>query len=152
MAGAYDQRLVALSVVVAILASYTALDVVGRMGERRDWRCYGWLAGGALALGAGVWAMHFVGMIAFRLPLDMGYDVDITSASWLMAVVACAFALNAVTHARLTRARLVVGASAMAAGIGGMHYTGMFAMRLHPGIEYTPILVGVSLLIAFAAS
>jgi diguanylate cyclase (GGDEF)-like protein len=144
MVGEYDYRLVALSVVVAIVASYTALDLAGRVGT--------WIGGGAIAMGTGVWSMHFVAMLAFELPIAMGYDIPITAMSWLMAVIAAAIALRLVSRAALGLPRLLVGAASMAAGIGGMHYTGMYAMRMQPGIVYDPMLVSGSLAVAFAAS
>jgi diguanylate cyclase (GGDEF)-like protein len=151
MIGQYDYRLVALSVVVAMFASYTALDLAGRVAVARK-RAHVWLAGGAFAMGTGIWSMHFVAMLAFKLPIAMGYSFVITTASWLMAVFASAIALYLVSQPLLSLKRIFFGAICMAAGIGGMHYTGMYAMRMQPGIVYDPILVAASLVIAFGAS
>ncbi len=152
MVGEYDYRIAALSVVVAMLASYTALDLAGRVTVARQRAGYGWLAGGAVAMGTGVWSMHFVAMLAFELPIAMGYDFLITAASWLMAVIASAMALHLVSRSVLSTRRLLLGAACMAVGIGGMHYTGMYAMRMQPGIVYDPFLFIASLVIAFGAS
>ena len=153
MFGTYDYRITVLAVVVAILASYTALDLVGRVSAAKRGRdCFAWLAAGAVAMGTGIWSMHFVGMLAFELPIEMGYDIRITALSWLMAVLASSVALFLASRAALTSARLLIGAVFMAASIAGMHYTGMAAMLIEPGIVYDPLWVGISLLIALAAS
>lgn len=94
MSPSYDALLVLFSLLVATLASYTALDLAGRIASARGRQAQAWLAGGALAMGLGIWSMHFVGMLAFRLPIPLGYDVGITVLSLAIAVVASAFALH----------------------------------------------------------
>ncbi len=152
MFGEYDARLVALSTLVATLASYTAFDVVSRMGARESWRAYGWLLAGALALGTGIWATHFVAMIGFDLPVNMIYDLRIVVLSWAIAVSASGVALNASTRAGKPAHRLLLGSAALTFGIASMHYTGMHAMHVEPGIEYDPILILVSVVASFAGS
>lgn len=152
MLGNYDQRLVALSVVVAMLASYTALDVISRMGARQNWRAYGWLVAGALALGTGIWAMHFVSMIAFELPHELGYDLELTLLSWAFAVLASGIALASTIRITLSVRRLLTGAAVLTVGMASMHYAGMFAMRIKPGIEYETASVVLSLAIAFVGA
>lgn len=152
MTGEYDIRLVALSIGVAVLASYTALELAGRIASSRHWRRFAWLGGGSVCMGSGIWAMHFVGMLAFRLPIDMGYDVFLTAVSWFLAVAASTVALYVVSRANLSIAGLLFGAAFMAVGIGSMHYTGMYAMRMQPGIDYDPLLVAASFGVAFGAS
>lgn len=78
MTGEYDVRLVILSILVAVFASYTALDLAGRLVSAYERKAYGWLVGGALAMGTGIWSMHFVAMLAFSLPIRLGYDITIT--------------------------------------------------------------------------
>ncbi|CRM67969.1 MULTISPECIES: putative bifunctional diguanylate cyclase/phosphodiesterase [Pseudomonas] len=148
----YSPALVAISLCVAILASYTALDLTGRIATAKGRTVYLWIAGGALAMGVGVWSMHFIGMLALRLPFALGFDAGITALSLLIAVLSSGFALWLVSQPRLPVWQLAFGALIMGAGISCMHYTGMAAMRMTPGIDYDPALFGASLLIAVAAS
>ena len=150
--GSYSPSLVVISLFVAILASYTALDLSGRIATAKGRTVYLWIAGGAIAMGIGVWSMHFIGMLALRLPFALGFDVGITALSLLIAVLSCGFALWLVSQPRLPAWQLAFGALVMGAGISSMHYTGMAAMRMTPGIDYDPTLFGASLLIAVGAS
>ncbi|NMY95871.1 putative bifunctional diguanylate cyclase/phosphodiesterase [Pseudomonas proteolytica] len=152
LTGSYSPALVLISLFVAILASYTALDLTGRIATARGRAVYLWMAGGALAMGIGVWSMHFIGMLAFRLPIALGYDIGITTLSLVIAIFSCGFALWLVNQPRLPIWQLGFGALVMGAGISSMHYTGMAAMRMTPGIDYDPILFAASLLIAVGAS
>jgi diguanylate cyclase (GGDEF)-like protein len=150
--GSYSPSLVVISLFVAILASYTALDLAGRIATTKGRAVYLWIAGGALAMGVGVWSMHFIGMLALRLPFALGFDVGITALSLLIAILSSGFALWLVSQQRLPLWQLAFGALVMGAGISSMHYTGMAAMRMTPGIDYDPALFGASLLIAVVAS
>ena len=152
LTGSYSPALVLISLFVAILASYTALDLTGRIATARGRAVYLWMAGGALAMGIGVWSMHFIGMLAFRLPIALGYDIGITTLSLVIAIFSSGFALWLVNQPRLPMWQLGFGALVMGAGISSMHYTGMAAMRMAPGIDYDPILFAASLLIAVGAS
>ncbi len=149
----YDASLVLFSILVAVLASYTALDMAGRISTAARGRyARMWLAGGAAAMGLGIWSMHFVGMLAFRLPIPLGYDPAITGLSLLIAILASAFALHLVSQAQLPHGRLALGALALGAAVACMHYTGMAALRMHPGIDYDPWLFLLSIVIAVGAS
>jgi diguanylate cyclase (GGDEF)-like protein len=150
--GSYSTSLVVISLCVAILASYTALDLAGRIATSKGRAVYLWISGGALAMGVGVWSMHFIGMLALRLPFALGFDLGITALSLLIAVLSSGFALWLVSQPRLPAWQLAFGALVMGAGIASMHYTGMAAMRMTPGIDYDPTLFGASLLIAVVAS
>ncbi|NAS98850.1 histidine kinase [Pseudomonas syringae pv. actinidifoliorum] len=150
--GSYTPSLVIISVLVAIIASYTALDLTGRIISAKGRAVYVWIAGGALALGVGSWSTHFIGMLAFVLPIDVAYDVPLTLLSLLIAVLSSGFALWLVTQPRLPALQLRLGASLLGLGISTMHYTGMAAMRMQPGIDYAPWRVFLSLLIAIAAA
>jgi diguanylate cyclase (GGDEF)-like protein len=153
MPSTYNPLLVAVSLLVATLASYTALDLAGRIALLKQAKGrYAWLACGAVAMGVGIWSMHFVGMLAFSLPIPLGYDAAITSYSLLIAILVSWFALFVVTRAQMRRRDLVAGSLLMGAGIAGMHYTGMAAMRMQPGITYDPWLFGASVVIAVVAS
>lgn len=151
----YDKLLVVVSLLVAILASFTALDMAERINttSRQQSRAARfWLTGGAVAMGVGIWSMHFIGMLAFRLPIALGYDVWITTLSLLIAMATSGFALWIVTRSELPLRRLFGSALLMGTGIAGMHYTGMAAMRMQPGIDYDLVLFLASILIAVAAS
>jgi len=150
--GSYDSSLVALSLCVAILASYTALDLAGRIASAQGAARALWIGGGAVAMGIGIWSMHFVGMLAFSLPIPLGYDLTITLLSLAIAMLASGFALWLVSQSELPVWHIALGSLAMGAGIGAMHYIGMAAMRMQPGIDYDPLLFALSLLIAVAAS
>lgn len=152
LVGSYDDVLVVISLVVAILASYTALDMAGRFATAKGRAAWWWLSGGAFAMGFGIWSMHFVGMLAFSLPISLGYDVAITLLSLAIAIAVSAFSLWQVSAAALSMRRLLSAAVLMGIGIAAMHYTGMAAMRMQPGIKYDPALFALSVLIAIAAS
>ncbi|MFC4728038.1 putative bifunctional diguanylate cyclase/phosphodiesterase [Coralloluteibacterium thermophilus] len=152
LASAYDRPLVLISIAIAVLAAYTALDMAGRVSAARGSARLWWLGGGTVAMGFGIWSMHFIGMLAFRLPIEVGYDIPLTALSLLLALAASALALGLVSGEGLPRRRLIVGMVVMGGGIAGMHYTGMAAMKLQPGIVYDPLLVLASLVIAVGAS
>jgi NO-binding membrane sensor protein with MHYT domain len=153
MVGSYDYWLVLLSVVVAIAASFVALDLAARVSasSQRSNRVY-WLAAGALSMGTGIWSMHFIGMLAFRLPVPVSYDVPITLASLLIAITASWFALRVAGRETLSHRRLAAAGLLMGFAIVSMHYVGMEAMRMEPPIRYRPPLVYLSIAIAVAAS
>ncbi len=148
----YNPSLVLWSLAVAMLASYTALDMASRVASSRGVAARWWLVGGACAMGLGVWSMHFVGMLAFNLPIPLGYDPFVTALSLLMAIASSGYALWLVCRETLPWYRLLAGGFIMATGIASMHYTGMGAMLMQPGIDYLPSWVALSLLIAFGAS
>ncbi|EJL81170.1 diguanylate cyclase (GGDEF) domain-containing protein [Herbaspirillum sp. CF444] len=152
LSASYDSLLVALSLLVAVLASYTALDMTERINSTREYAGRSWLFGGAVAMGIGIWSMHFVGMLAFRLPIDLGYDPWITFLSLLIAIAVSGFALWIVSRPELPLLRLLSSALAMGLGIAAMHYTGMAAMLMNPGIRYDPWWFAASVFIAVAAS
>ncbi|MGJ7918615.1 MHYT domain-containing protein [Massilia sp. LXY-6] len=152
LTGHYETPLVLASILVAIVASYAALSLAGRVSESRGRAVSAWVVGGAVALGSGIWAMHFVGMLAFRLPIPIAYDLPLTLVSLLLPIAASGLALWQVSRAELGRRRLAVSAFLMGIGINAMHYTGMAAMRMEPGIVYDPWLFALSVVIAVAAS
>jgi diguanylate cyclase (GGDEF)-like protein len=153
MIGTYNSALVLLSVLVAMLASYVALDFSGRIArlQTRVQRML-WRVGGALALGIGIWSMHFLGMLAFSLPVALGYDFGLTALSALVAVVVSYFVLRLVTVGELTPIRLGLGGTLLGLGIAGMHYCGMASMRMSPGIDYDPWRFAASIAVAIGAS
>ncbi|HCV41660.1 EAL domain-containing protein [Pseudomonas vlassakiae] len=152
LTGTYSSALVLISLCVAILASYTALDLTGRIATAKGRAVHLWMGGGALAMGIGVWSMHFIGMLAFSLPIALGYDIGLTALSLLIAVLSSGFALWLVSQPSMPRLQLAFGALIMGTGIACMHYVGMAALRMLPGIDYDPALFGASLAIAVGAS
>jgi len=150
--GSYSSALVLISLCVAILASYTALDLTGRIATAQGRAAHLWMGGGAFALGIGIWSMHFIGMLAFSLPIELGYDRTLTALSLLIAVLSSGFALWLVSQPSLPLLQLGLGALIMGGGIASMHYTGMAALQMLPGIDYDPTLFGASLAIAVGAS
>jgi diguanylate cyclase (GGDEF)-like protein len=152
LVSAHDGKLVILSVVVAILASFTALNLAGRVTVSKGRTSTMWLVGGAFSMGIGIWSMHFIGMLAFNLPIRISYDIPITLVSLLIAMVVSGFALFLVSRRQVSFQKLCAGGALMGLGISAMHYTGMFAMRMYPAIAYDATLVAVSVVIAVAAS
>ncbi len=150
--GHYQPWLVAVSILVGILASYTALSLAMRVRQAQRRARYVWVAGGAMAMGSGIWAMHFVGMQAFRLPLPIGYDTTTTFVSWLLPVVASGLALWQLRYRTVRPRHLVASALLMGLAINAMHYTGMASMQMHPAITYSPWLFALSVAIAIGAS
>jgi NO-binding membrane sensor protein with MHYT domain len=153
MQSSYNLGLVAFSLIVATLASYTALDLADRISLLAYSRSrHSWLAGGALAMGIGIWSMHFIGMLSFSLSIPIGYDLALTGYSLAIAILVSWFALHVVTLDRLKISGLIAGGTLMGFGISGMHYLGMAAMRMNPAIHYDPVIFAASILIAIAAS
>ncbi len=151
--GTYNWMLVALSVMIASLAAYAALGDAGRISDSETPAAkHLWLAIGAVAMGVGVWAMHFIGMLAFTLPVEVRYDVLITVVSMVPAILASGIVLHLISEERIGAWRLILGGILMGAGIGVMHYTGMAAMRMDALMAYDPVLFMVSILVAVALS
>lgn len=148
MAGYYDYRLVALSVLIAVCAAYAALDLAGRTAAATGRARLVWLAGGAVAMGLGIWSMHYVGMLAFSLPVPVLYDWPTVLLSLLAAVFASAVALFVVSRKKMGWPHALVGSAIMGGGISTMHYTGMAAMRLAAVCSYNRLLLTLSVLLA----
>ena len=152
MAEHYHHSLVLISVLVAILASYTALTLALRIRVAPRQTAPAWLVGGGVTMGIGIWSMHFVGMLALTLPIEIGYDVGVTLLSMVIAIVVSTFALHIASRKQVGRAALVGAGVAMGIGICAMHYVGMAAIEITPPITYDPLWVAVSFAIAIAAS
>ncbi len=153
MPASYDSGLVVLSVLVATLASYTALDLAGTVASAAHGRTrLAWLTGSSLAMGVGIWGMHFIGMLAFHLPVPLIYDANTVLLSLVIAVAASMFALAIATRDRLTVPLLLTGGLCMGPAIAGMHYVGMAAVRVNADRHYDLALVAVSVAIAVGAS
>jgi PAS domain S-box-containing protein len=152
LSGSYDYRLVALSAFIAVLASYAALDLGGRVTASRGRLRLIWLTGGASAMGMGIWSMHYIGMLAYSLPVLVLYDWPTVLWSLLAAVFASAVALFVVSRNKIGGLFIGIGALLMGVGIAAMHYIGMEAMRLPAMCSYSPGLVFLSVLLAIVIS
>lgn len=149
----WDSVLICVSLIVVFIASFTALDTAGRVAVSRGWSARFWLLVGGIAMGIGVWAMHFIGMLAMMLPMMMRYDTRLTILSLLVAILASVLAFGqTVGGLHLTRQRLLRGTLILGAGVVVMHYLGMYALLIEPQPEWNALLVALSVLIAFAAS
>jgi PAS domain S-box-containing protein len=153
--GSYNYALVALSVLIAMFASYAALDLAGRVTAAGGWTRAVWLLGGAGAMGIGIWSMHYIGMLAFVLPVPLAYHWPTVLVSLLAAILASVVALSVVSRRKMGASRAVAGSVLMGAGIASMHYIGMAAMRLPAICQFNSSLVVMSVvfavLISFAA-
>ena len=150
--GTYDPYLVALSVLVASFASYTALGLSGHVGAAQGLARRVWLVGAAIAMGGGIWSMHFIGMLAFVVPIPMSYDIRLTTLSLLLAIFVTGGAFYVISRQSASPLRLVLSGIFMGLGIAAMHYTGMAAMRGHAELSYDRLFVALSLIIAIGAS
>jgi PAS domain S-box-containing protein len=152
LAGTYDYRLVVLSIVISCMASYAALDLGGRVTSARGVARLLWLGGGAIAMGIGIWSMHYIGMLAFHLPVPVLYDWPTVILSLLAAIAASAIALVVASRPQLSVFHAAIGSLFMGAGIAAMHYIGMAAMRLPATAQYSSPLVALSVVLAMAIS
>jgi PAS domain S-box-containing protein len=154
--GSYDLRLVVLSIAIAIVASYTALDLAGRVAATQGDTRLAWLVSGAVAMGTGVWSMHFIGMLAFCLPVTVHYSIPLMLISVLPAVLAFGVVLFLISLEEMGAFRLIGGSLLMGSGIGTMHYVGMAAVQvssaqLHYNIWRVAGSIGVAIAVSLAA-
>jgi PAS domain S-box-containing protein len=148
----YQWSLVAFSVFIAIFSAYTTLRLAFRLAwVSRATRPY-WIAGGACSMGIGIWAMHFVGMLAVHLPIPVAYDPLMTAFSLSPAILASAIALSVLGRSRASAATRFIASVLMGLGIVAMHYSGMAAMEMAPPIVYDRLMFILSLLVAVGAS
>jgi two-component system, sensor histidine kinase and response regulator len=150
--GVYDPILVATSVIIAILAAFVALSISGRILAAKTGRSrWAWTSAGAIVMGGGIWAMHFVGMLAFSLPCGVRYNLLGTILSIIPGVLASGVALSLISRQEKPGlVRLLIGAALMGAGIGTMHYSGMAAMQPEALLRYDPLWAAISVLTAVA--
>lgn len=149
----YNHWLVILSYAVAVFASYTSFKILGRViaAPNRVARL-NWLVTGSVAMGFGIWSMHFVAMLALRMNHEVRYDPLLTALSAVFAILASGFAFHFVSCGSRQIRQLVLAGTVLGAGIGGMHYTGMLAMRMHDIIRYDPMLFAASIVVAVTLS
>ena len=150
--GVYDPWLVATSVVMAILAAYVALSISDRIvAAKTEPTRWAWTSAGAIVMGGGIWAMHFVGMLAFSLPCGVGYNPIGTILSIVPGTLASGVALSVIGRKEQPGPlRLLVGAVLMGVGIAAMHYSGMAAMEPAALLRYDPGWAAASVCTAIA--
>src|SRR6201981_570399 len=150
--GTYDPYLVTLSILVATFASYTALDLGGHVAAARGIARRAWLVAAAMTMGGGIWSMHFVGMLAFSLPIPMSYEIGLTALSLILAILVTGGGFYVISRKSASPFHLVFGGIFMGVGIVAMHYTGIAAMRGHAGISHELRYVTLSVVVAVGAS
>jgi diguanylate cyclase len=148
----HEPWLVALSLVVAVQGAFVGLSLAVKVDAAAGVRRRLLLAGAAISLAVAIWAMHFVGMLAARLPTPVDYLVFPTLLSFLVCVLVVGAAVFAATAAPLRPLRLVLAAAFMGSGIASMHYIGMTALHESAHLIHAPNYVAASILIAIAAS
>lgn len=148
----HEPWLVALSLIVAIQGAYVGLTLAVQVGGSTGLRRRLLLAGAALSLAVAIWSMHFVGMLAARLPFPVDYLVFPTLLSFLVCVLVVGAAVFAVSAGPPTGVRLAAAATAMGAGIVSMHYIGMAALHASAHLQHALSFVIASVVIAIAAS
>lgn len=152
VAHSHDLWLVIVSVAIAMLASYTALELTGRVTAMRGSGRFNWLIAGAGIMGSGIWSMHFTAMLAFQIPLPIAYNIPTVIVSWLVAVIASGLALYTASLPYVNKTRLGLSGVLMGFGIAAMHYIGMAAMRLQAEVTYDSFYFSLSIFIAIVAS
>ncbi len=152
--GSYDPWLVVMSCLIAILAAYATLNLMERVSTTNTSSKRHWMAVGAVIMGTGIWSMHFVGMLAFNLPMSITYNLPVTMLSLLMAVIAswCALFITRIEKSDKKYVKCVFGGSILGLGIAAMHYTGMAAMQMAAYISYRMDLLLLSVVLAIVAS
>ncbi|MGJ8692628.1 MAG: MHYT domain-containing protein [Thalassotalea sp.] len=148
VAAEHDPWLVLLSVLIAIFASFMGFQVASQAAYNTSARKHLSLLVGSIALGGGVWSMHFIGMLALDLCTDISYQLEITAVSVLPAIAASWVALNLITRKKIKWPQLVLGGVLVGAGIGTMHYVGMAAMEMAPLLRYDLLMFCISILVA----
>jgi PAS domain S-box-containing protein len=148
----YSIALVILSVVVATIGAYVAIEIARRARAAEGRPRLLWTCGGALAMGLGIWSMHFVGMLALHIHSPVWYDVLLTLASAGAAVLGCIIAFSIFNRPTVNSWLLTLASIFMGFAIAGMHYTGMAAMRISGHILYDPLIVAASVGVAIIGS
>jgi NO-binding membrane sensor protein with MHYT domain len=149
----YDPLLVVLSYAISVFGAFTALQLAVAIPTAKGTALWGWVLGAAAAMGGGaIWSMHFIAMLAFRMPMRVSYDLGITLASLVLAMLVTGAGLLIVGRGEPSLARLFGGGTLTGLGVATMHYTGMMAMQMPARISYSPVLFGLSLVIAVVAS
>jgi PAS domain S-box-containing protein len=148
----YSLALVILSVAVATVGAYVAIEIAQRVRATGGRRRFVWTCGGALAMGLGIWSMHFVGMLALHLRVFVWYDAVLIFLSIVAAVVGCTIAFVIFNRAKVSWWLLGLASLFMGSAIAGMHYIGMAGMRMNGHVVYDPLVVAASIAVAITVS
>ncbi len=148
----WNSNLIILSILTAMYGSFAALSHAERMRRATGNAAKAWMIAGGVTLGLAIWSMHFIGMLAFHLPVPVAYDTLLTFVSVLPAIAAALLGFYLLQNTTLQIYRIVVGGFLMGMGIAAMHYTGMAALKMQPPISYDPLIFIISLVIAVAAA
>ena len=148
--GVYDPVLVSMSVLIAIFAAFFTTRLID-LAKKTKFPGYQRLANitAAIVFSAGIWSMHFIGMLAFSLCTNISYDPTITLVSFLPALIACQYAVSMLVNSNGNLKVLSICSVLLGAGIGTMHYSGMAAMELAPLLRYDPLMFGLSIIVLF---
>ena len=149
---AWNIPLVLLSVLIAMIGSFTSLIHAQRMRESSGRSAWMWMTAGGITLGLAIWSMHFIGMLAFHLPIPISYDLPLTLLSSLPAIASALLGFYVLHKSSISAVRIIVSGLLMGVGISIMHYTGMEALRMMPPISYDPLFFSLSVAIAVIAS
>jgi diguanylate cyclase (GGDEF)-like protein len=148
----WNTNLIILSVLTAMYGSFAALSHAERMRETSGSTARYWMITGAVTLGLAIWSMHFIGMLAFHLPVPIAYDALLTSISVIPAIASALLGFYLLQTSTMHLRHIVVGGFLMGLGIAAMHYIGMAALKMQPAINYNPLLLIISVVIAVAAA
>jgi PAS domain S-box-containing protein len=155
LAQSYNLNLVVLSVLIATIGAYVAIEIALRVRAAVRRRRLFWVYGGSLAMALGIWSMHFVGMLALHLPIPVWYNAPIVILSYVAAFIGCAIAFSIFNRGDVGSPLLILASIFMGFAIAGMHYTGMAAMRMNSHVLYDPLIfaasVAVAIVVSFAA-
>jgi signal transduction histidine kinase/DNA-binding response OmpR family regulator/HPt (histidine-containing phosphotransfer) domain-containing protein len=148
----WDGYLVVLSVLIAMFGSFSALSYTENIRDSTGKAAFIWTVAGAMTLAVAIWSMHFIGMLAFHLPVPIAYDPQLTLLSVLPAIVATLFGFCVLQNSAAGCGRIALAGTFMGLGVAAMHYTGMAALRMDPGITYEPLIFALSIVIAIVAA
>jgi diguanylate cyclase (GGDEF)-like protein/PAS domain S-box-containing protein len=148
----WNYLLAALSVVVAMVGSFTALAHAGHMRDDEGRAAWIWMLAGGITLGLAIWSMHFIGMLAMHFPMEVSYDRTLTLLSPLPAIAAALLGFYVLRTEKVSFAQILFSGILMGLGISAMHYTGMAALKMLPAIAYDPWIVALSILIAIGVA
>jgi signal transduction histidine kinase/ActR/RegA family two-component response regulator len=151
--GLYDSSLVLLSIAIAFIASYVTLDLVTQMRRETIPRLVSfWHVAGAVVFGAGIWAMHFTGMLAYHMQMEHHYALSSTLISLLVPILIAAIVFQILRQPVITLKTVFLTAPFLGLGIASMHYIGMAAMEMHATMQYIPGLFALSIIVAIVSS
>ena len=154
LVGTFDWTLVAISYTVSVFGAFIGLCLAGMMTDLRSGMNRSLLVGSAIAFGGGaIWSMHFIGMLAYQVPLIISYDATLTAGSMLAAIVMTGVAVSMVgSQPKLKLGRLIAAGTLMGLGVACMHYLGMLAMDMEAEMHHNPLMVAASVVIAIIVS